>query len=129
MSFVRAAVSANLPPKQVIFNDPSHKEYDYWDLKLLKAYHFAEDFIRDGVPVWWDESDDVRFVAEKRISKSKAAVQAAEKSESGKDKQPPNGRYYVPVPEPMMGGKELPTFADWIEEQERKRGQKGIKKR
>lgn len=122
-SFIRAAVKANLPPKQVIFNDPTHTSYDFWDLRLLKAYHFAEDFIREGVPIWWDESDEVSFEVEKRISRSRAAVQRAEKSENGKDKSAPDGRYYIPVPK-TRGGASFPTFQDWVAEQERKRGLK-----
>lgn len=121
MSYVRAAVSANLPPKQVIFNDPNHTKYDFWDLRLLKAYYFAQDFIRDGVPIWWDESDSVFFEVEKRISRSKAATQRAEKAETGKDKNPPEGRYYVPVPK-TRGGAEMPSFSDWVAERERKKG-------
>jgi len=121
MSYVRAAVAANLPPKQVIFNDPSHTSYDFWDLRLLKAYHFAQDFIRDGIPVWWDESDDVFFEAEGRISRSKAAIQKKEKSESGKDKTPPDGRYYQAIPK-TRNGKPLPTFADWLDQVARKKG-------
>lgn len=121
MSYVKAAVLANLPPKQVIFNDPTHTAYDFWDLRLLKAYYFAQDFIRDGVPVWWDESDEVSFEVEKRISRSRAATQRSEKSETGKDKTPPDGRYYVPVPK-AKGGKPMPSFADWLAEQERKKG-------
>ncbi len=124
MSFVRAAVLAHLPPKMVIFNDPEHKEYDFWDLRLLKAYHFAQDFIRGGIPVWWDESDDVVFEVEKRISRSEAAKQRAEKSETGKDKSAPPGRYYIPVPK-TRGGASFPTFKDWIEQEERKRGAPG----
>lgn len=90
---------------------------------LLKAFHFAEDFIRDGVPLWWDESDDVFFEVEKRISRSRAATQRAEKQESGKDKEAPPGRYYVPVPK-TRGDAPMPTFKDWIEEQARKKGRK-----
>jgi hypothetical protein len=112
-----------LPPKQVIFNDPKHTEYDYWDLRLLKAFHFAEDFIRDGVPLWWDESDSVFFEVERRISKSKAALQRAEEQENGKDKKSPPGRYYIPVPK-TRDGSEMPSFQDWAEEQERKKGRK-----
>jgi hypothetical protein len=123
MSYVRAAASANLPPKQVIFNDPSHKEYDYWDLRILKAYYFSEDFIRDGIPVWWDENDDVVFEAEKRISRSKAATKRAEDSEHGKDKTAPPGRYYIPVPK-TRGGAPFPTFQDWLEQQAAKSGRK-----
>lgn len=121
MSYVKAAVSANLPPKQVIFNDPAHKEYDYWDLVMLKAYFFAEDFVRDGVPLWWDESDDVYFEAEKRISRSRAATQRAEESENKGDRQPPKGRYYAPIPK-TRGDEPFPTFADWVEAQNKLRG-------
>lgn len=92
-------------------------------MKLLKAFHFAEDFIRDGVPIWWDESDDVFFEVEKRISRSRAATQRAEKTENGKDKESPPGRYFIPIPK-TRGGGAMPTFKDWIEEQARKKGRK-----
>jgi hypothetical protein len=123
LSYIRAAVRANLPPKQVIFNNPAHKEYDFWDLRLLKAYYLTEDFTRDGIPLWWDESDDVFFEVEKRVSRSKAAVQRAEKGETGKDREPPLGRYYVPVPK-TRGGAPLPSLDDWQEELARKKGKK-----
>ena len=87
---------------------------------LLKAYHFSEDFIREGVPVWWDESDDVFFEVEKRISRSRAATQRAEKQETGKDKEAPPGRYYIPIPK-TRGGAPFPTFEAWQKEQERKK--------
>lgn len=90
---------------------------------LLKAYHFAKDFIREGIPIWWDESDDVFFDVERKISRSRAATQNAEDAENGKDKKAPPGRYYVPVPR-TKGGKPLPTFSDWIEEESLKRGKK-----
>lgn len=89
----------------------------------MKAGYLAKDFIRDGIPIWWDESDDVFFEVEKRISRSRAAQQRAEESETGKDKKAPPGRYYIPVPK-TRGGAPLPTFADWVEEQARKRGKK-----
>lgn len=128
MSYVRAAIKAQLPPKQVIFNDPSHKEYDYWDLMIMKAYYFSEDFIRDGVPIWWDESSDVFFEAEPRISKSRAATQAAEERENtGKDKKSPHGRYFIPVPK-TRGGAPFPTFQNWVEESEKLRGRKSQNK-
>ena len=73
--------------------------------------------------MWWDESDDVVFEVERRISRSTAATRRAEKAESGKDKTPPDGRYYVPVPK-TRGGAPFPTFHDWIKELERKKGQK-----
>ena len=120
MSFVRAAVTAKLPPKQVIFTDPNHTEYDHWDLVLLKAYHFAQDFIRGGIPVWWDESDEVFFEVERRTSRSQAAIDRAERADSSGDKTPAPGQYYVPVPK-TRGGQPLPSFSDWMEQENRKR--------
>lgn len=112
-------MKANLPPKQVLFNDPKHTEYDYWDLMLLKAYHFCEDYIRDGVPIWWDESDEVFFEAEPRISKSNAATRRAEEVENQGDRKSPPGRYFIPIPK-TRGGRAMPTFSDWLKEQEKK---------
>ena len=63
------------------------------------------------------------FEVEKKISRSRAATQRAEDQENGKDKKSPPGRYYIPVPK-TRGGKPLPTFAEWVMEQERKRGKK-----
>lgn len=118
-SYLRAAINANLPPKQVIFNDPTHTEYDFWDLRLLKAYYFAQDFYRDGIPVFWDESDDVMFEVEKRISRSRAAVQRAEDSENKGERKAPPGRYYIPTPK-TRGGAPFPTFKDWLNDEQRK---------
>lgn len=122
-SYLRAAVEAHLPPKQVIFNDPTHTSYDFWDLRLLKAYYLSVDFSRNGVPVWWDESDDVMFEAEKRVSRSRAATDKAERAENSGDKSAPPGRYYLPVPK-TRGGAPFPTFKDYIAQEERKRGKK-----
>lgn len=122
-SYIRAAVEANLPPKQVIFNNPKHVEYDFWDLRLLKAYHFAEDFSRNGVPVWWDESDRVSFEVKRKTSRSKAALDRAEQQDSKGDKKPVPGRYYVPVPKSNDGGP-LPTFEEWAKAQARLEGRK-----
>jgi hypothetical protein len=129
LAFIKAAVQAGLPPKQVIFEDPSHTEYDFWDLRLLKAFHFAESFVNEGIPIWWDESDDVTFDVERRVSRSRAATDRAQKQESsgtgtdGKPREAPPGRYYVPVPR-KMGGGPMPTFSEYVEEQERKKGKK-----
>lgn len=120
-SFIRAAVEAGLPPKQVIFNDPTHKEYDHWDLILLKTHYFIRDFTVDGVPVWWDSSDRVGFEVKRRISRSKAALDKAQDQDNGKNKKRVFGRYYVPEPRVIDGG-EFPTFAEWAEEQRQKDG-------
>ena len=120
-SFIRAAVEAGLPPKQVIFSNPKHKEYDFWDLRLLQAYYFAQDFTRNGIPVWWDESNDVVFEVKKKVSRSKAAVDRAEKRDAKGDKGSKDGVYYVPVPK-TRGGAPFPTFEAWASEQSRLSG-------
>lgn len=99
----------------MIFNDPAHTQYDYWDLMLIKAHHFAKDFTVDGIPSWWDDNERVSFEVQRKISRSKAAVRRAEMKDTGKNKPEVPGRYYVPVPRAMDGG-ELPTFAEWVED-------------
>lgn len=82
---------------------------------LLKAYYLTVDFSRDGIPVWWDESDDVDFEIKRKTSRSHGAVERAEKQDtSGKQERPP-GRYYVPVPK-TRGGKPFPTLADYLQQ-------------
>ncbi len=64
------------------------------------------------------------FDVERRISKSAAALKREEDKESGgKDKTAPPGRYYVPIPR-KIGGGSMPTFEQWQEEQQRKKGRK-----
>lgn len=92
-----------------------------WDYRMVKAHFMLEDWYRDGIPIWWDESDRVTFDAKPRISKSRAAVERAQESASGKNKKPVHGRYFVAEPR-LIEGDEMPTRAEWIEEQERKSG-------
>lgn len=96
-------------------SDPSHKEWTIWDYRLLKAHYIIQDWYRDGIPIWWDESDRVTFNAEARVSKSRAAIERAQE----KDKKKVPGKYYIAKPVPM-GGAELPTRDEWIEEQNNK---------
>lgn len=77
-----------------------------------------QDWYRDGIPVWWDESDRVTFDAEPRTSKSRAAVDRAQEKAS-KGKSNPHGRYYVAKPTTIDGGP-MPTREEWLEEQSRK---------
>lgn len=76
------------------------------------------DWYRDGVPIWWDESDRVTFDAKARVSKSKAAIERAQEAES-KKKSKSFGRYFTAEPRIMDGG-EMPTREEWLEEQQRK---------
>lgn len=104
----------------MIFNDPSHDAWDEWDYKLFKAHYILEDWYRDGIPVWWDESDRVTFDAKARTSKSRAAVERAQEAD-GKKKSKAYGKYYVTEPRVMDGG-DMPTREEWLKEQEEKKG-------
>jgi len=113
-------VLSGQPPLAVIFNDPSHDKWNEWDYKLFKAHYILEDWYRDGVPVWWDESDRVTFDAKARISKSRAAIERAQEADA-KKKSKSHGRYFVTEPRVMDGG-DMPTRDEWLEEQASKRG-------
>lgn len=112
---MKAAVKSGQPPLAVIFNDPEHKKWDAWDFKLFKAHYILKDWYRDGIPIWWDESDRVTFDAKARISKSRAAVERAQEAD-GKKKSKSYGRYFVTEPRVMDGG-EMPTRDEWLQEQ------------
>ena len=88
---------------------------------MFKAHYILEDWYRDGVPLWWDESDRVTFDAKARVSKSRAAIERAQESE-GKKKSRQHGRYFIAEPRVMDGG-DFPTREEWLEEQERKKGE------
>jgi hypothetical protein len=87
---------------------------------LFKAHYILEDWYRDGVPIWWDESDRVTFDAKARISKSRAAIERAQEADS-KKKSKSHGRYFVAEPRLMDDG-EMPSREEWLKEQEIKRG-------
>lgn len=110
----------------VILNDSNHKEWNHWDYKLFKAHYILEDWYRDGVPLWWDESERVTFDAKARVSKSRAAIDRAQEA-ANKKKTPTHGQYFIAEPRVMDGG-ELPTRDEWLEEQERKSGNRAVSK-
>jgi hypothetical protein len=91
-----------------------------WDYRLFKAHYILEDWYRDGIPIWWDESDRVTFDAKGRTSKARAAIERAQESDS-KKKSNAKGRYYVAEPRVMDGG-EFPTREEWLREEEAKSG-------
>lgn len=124
---LKAAVNSGQPPIAVIMSDPSHVEWDMWDYRLFKAHYILQDWYRDGIPIWWDESERVTFDAKARVSKSRAAIERAQDASSGKDKKPTPGRYFVAEPRVMDGG-DLPTREEWLEEQMAKSGSKPISK-
>ncbi len=117
---LKAAVKSGQPPVAVVFNDPDHKEWTAWDFKLFKAHYILKDWYRNGIPVWWDESDRVTFDAKARYSKSRAAIERASEADS-KKKSKQYGKYFVVEPRVMDGG-DMPTREEWLEEQENKKG-------
>jgi hypothetical protein len=111
-----------MPPKAMIFNDPTHTEYDAWDFKLVKAYHFLQDYTSGSFPIWWDESDRVTFDVKSKVSKSRAAIARAEqKQNNAPNSKPTPGKYFYAIPRPIDGGP-MPTFDEWVKEQEEKAG-------
>lgn len=124
-TLLKAAVHVGHPPTAVIFSDPSHTEWTVWDYRLIKAHFLLEDWYRDGIPVWWDESDRVTFDAVARVSKSRAAIERAQDAASGKGKKSVPGRYFIAEPRVMDGG-EMPTRQEWIDEQMLKRGDNNV---
>jgi hypothetical protein len=105
----------------VIFDDPSHSQWDVWDYKLFKAHYILQDWYRDGIPIWWDESERVTFDAKPRVSKSRAAIERAQES-STKNKKSTFGRYFIAEPRIMDGG-DFPTREEWITELKIKSGE------
>lgn len=89
-----------------------------WDYRLIKAHYILKDWYRDGVPLWWDESDRVTFDAKARTSKSRAAIERAQEADSKKKKKS-YGKYWVAEPRLMDDG-DFPTREEWLEEQDRK---------
>jgi hypothetical protein len=69
----------------------------------------------------------VTFDAKARFSKSRAAVERAQESDS-KKKSKSYGKYYVTEPRVIDGG-EMPTRDEWVEEQARKKGNVNIDRR
>jgi hypothetical protein len=104
----------------MIFNDPLHEKWDEWDYKLFKAHYILEDWYRDGIPLWWDESDRVTFDAKPRVSKSKASIERAQEA-NAKKKSKSYGIYFTVEPR-LMDGEEMPTRDEWLEEQAAKQG-------
>lgn len=113
------------PPLAVIFDDAEHVSWTLWDYRLFKAHHILQDWYRDGIPVWVDESDRVTFDAVGRISKSRAAIERAQDASSTKGKKPVPGRYFVAEPRVIDGG-ELPTREEWLIEQQSKSSNKAV---
>lgn len=103
----------------MILDDPS-REWSFWDYRLVKALIIRKDMISGtGVPIYWDQSERVRFEVNSFVSKSKRALDAAEES-ARKGKAKNHGKIFYPVPIAVDGGM-LPTLEEFLEEQALKR--------
>jgi hypothetical protein len=114
-------LDAGVPPTAIILRDPGHKEYTKWDLKMVAALHIYDDLMRGSVPVYWDESDRVRFVVKTGVSKSSKVIQAAQERDEKNKSKDTKGLYYYAVPETIDGGP-LPTIEEWAKERAAKQG-------
>lgn len=86
----------------------------------MKAKYILDDWYRDGIPIWWDESERVAFNAKSRVSKSRAAIDRAQEA-AGKNKKHIPGQYFIAEPVVIDGG-DFPTRDEWLEEQAYKNG-------
>lgn len=117
---IRAALAAGKPPLMFILGDPTRVEYSRWDIVLVNALHIHDDMMQGGVPLYWDRSERVRFTAEHYISKSRAALDAAEDKEK-KKKTPTYGKVFYPKPHTTDENPLLPTLEEFLEEQRKKK--------
>lgn len=60
-----------------------------------------------------------------RVSKSRAAVERAQESATSGNKKAVPGRYFIAEPR-LIEGDDMPTREEWLEEQDRKRGNKNV---
>lgn len=116
---IRAAIKVNQPPLAVMFNAPK-AEWTAWDYKLIKALELYDDLKQGtGVPLYWDQSDRVRFELGTFTSKSRAVLDRAE--ERARDSKSKNyGKTFYVIPETVDGGP-LPTLEEYLKEQQDKR--------
>lgn len=117
--YLKVAVQSGLPPRAILLNDPTIKEWAPIDIKLAKAYELRQTY--GDIPPWIDRSDRVQFEARTFVSKSAAAIERKQDQDS-KKKSRPGVRYYA-VPKVVDGGP-MPTMAEYYEELARKEGRK-----
>lgn len=117
--YLKVAVSIGHPPTAVILNDPDHKEWTALDYKLAKAYELRQSF--GDIPPWIDRSERVAFDVKTFVSKSAAAVERRQESDSNKKGAKNFGKRYYAVPRTVDEGP-LPTMQEYLEEQKRLNG-------
>lgn len=111
VSRIRAALSAGKTPTSHITGDPDHTEWTFWDIRLSNALQQYDELNSGGIPVYWDQNDDVAFDVKTVKSRSEAAIERRKNLDS-KKKGLEGVRYYA-VPR-KIGGGELPTLEEWV---------------
>jgi hypothetical protein len=107
----------------MIFSDASHKEYDEWDIRLVKAYHFLENMLEGDFPVWITQSSRIRWDVDTRVSEPKRMISLAE--ERANKAGNTHGVYFTVQPVLADDGA-WPTLDDWMIEERERNGEKGL---
>lgn len=92
------------------------------DYALATARQIIEDYTDNetGHLVFVEQSDRVTFDAQRYTKKSVAAVERRTKGSKNKPYEAQPGERWRTIPRVMDGG-EMPTLAEWLAEQERKK--------
>lgn len=137
LSYIKTAVRTNQRPTAFLFQDyyfgfrdwftaepEGDPHYTEWDFALASAMALIEDYTDNetGHLIAYEYSPRVEFTPERRIKKSKAAV---DRMTNGDKYKPEPGESWVTKPNAIDGG-DLPTISEWIKsESERKTGENG----
>lgn len=92
------------------------------DYALATALQVVEDYTDNetGHLIFVEQSDRVTFDAKKYTKKSIAAVERKTKGSKKRPYEAGPGERWRTIPRVMNGG-EMPTLAEWLAEQERKK--------
>lgn len=102
--------------------DAPHDQWNEWDFALAEARQLIEDYTdRHGHLVFERDSDRVAVDAIRRIDKAQAKIDAKTKGRKGKPYEPLPGEYWV-TELVLQRGEEWPTLAEWVEDEQKKRG-------
>lgn len=136
LSYIRAAIQTNQRPTAFLFADfyfgfrdlwsyePDRTpHYTEWDFLLVSAAKLVEDYTdsETGQLMAYEYSDRVDWDLEKRIKKSKAAI---ENRTSGKNYKAAPGESWIARPR-AIDGEALPTIREWIESEAAKKSSAG----
>ena len=105
----------------MILGDSSIKEWTSLDYRLVKAYELRQTY--GTFPPWIDRSERVAFDAKTFVSKSAAAIERKQDSDSNRKGNAKSmfGKRYYAIPRTTDDGP-MPTMAEFYEEQRRLNG-------